>query len=101
MQLGMTYERADGATFIPWAAGESMYVGEITTDRGPRRHVVDVDDHDEWKLKGNERGASEDFAVLGPVEVTPHAKTDEEILADAEVAHAEATKGERKVKHKK
>lgn len=120
LQLGMTYEREDGATFIPWGYVDSQYEGEIADSRGTRRHVVAMNDHDEWKLRGNERGASEKFAVKGPdpeplEAVLPQVEALEVLELEIAVSKAEEptpaerpsekliveTKGERKVKNKR
>lgn len=117
LQMGMTYEREDGATFIPWGYVDSSYEGEITDSRGTRRHVVALNDHDEWKLRGNERGASDKFAVMGPdpepiEKILPQVEALEVLELEVEVskqagseeptpAELPSTKGERKVHRKR
>lgn len=51
LMLEATYKREDGAIFVPreFADKNTAYVGEITDDRGTRRHAVPMNDHAEWK----------------------------------------------------
>lgn len=52
LMLSATYKRADGATYVPLAFvdNHTAYVGEITDDKGTRRHAVPMNDHAEWTL---------------------------------------------------
>lgn len=65
MSIGTTYSNSKArALFTCEAYVDGNYVGEITDDRGTRRHVVPGDDHAEWE--GPAVAQSEKFDVRGP-----------------------------------
>lgn len=75
LMLNVKCFRADGATFVPLeiqsvvlgpTLQSSIYVGELTDDKGARRHAVPLNDHAEWTQPwGKTAGRDEPVFVGG------------------------------------